>query len=632
VIDPATSHGAAFAELLELLAADAPAPDFDAVVERARNDGWPADEVAALDRARLAALRIRERLEHRRRRETELSALFETAGDLARLRGADSVLPAIVCRTRQILGTDVAYLTLNDEARGDTYMRVTVGSVSPRFKALRLPMGAGLGGLVAQTAAAYATPNYFTDPRFEHTSEIDGAVAEEGLVAIVGVPLRLGERVIGVLFASDRSARPFEPPDVALISSLADHAAVAIDSARMLDETRQALSDLESTSRELQDRSAAVERAADAHDRFADLVVRGGGLEDVSAAVTDVLGGRLFTTDEMGRPLVPGGAAPDESAGIADVASRAHASGRTVRHERHAVAAVSAGAELLGALVLERDADLSESDQRILERAALVTALLLLIRRSVAEAQSRVRGELLEEIIASPERDPDQLRERARLVSADLDAEHAVCVVRVPGGGRDRAAAALGHLGAVRRGLSGRYGGGHVVCLPGQTAKAAAELVSRELGSALEGPVTVGAAGPAAGPAGIASCAVVAERCVQALIALGREGGSASAGELGFVGLLLGAERDVASFVDTTIGPLLDYDARRGTSLMSTVEQYFATGSSPARAAGQLHVHVNTVAQRLERVAALLGPTWQEPERALELQLAVRLHRISAAG
>jgi DNA-binding PucR family transcriptional regulator len=39
-------------------------------------------------------------------------------------------------------------------------------------------------------------------------------------------------------------------------------------------------------------------------------------------------------------------------------------------------------------------------------------------------------------------------------------------------------------------------------------------------------------------------------------------------------------------------------------------------------------VHVNTVNQRLERVAQLLGDDWQRPGRALDLQLALRLHRL----
>jgi hypothetical protein len=41
---------------------------------------------------------------------------------------------------------------------------------------------------------------------------------------------------------------------------------------------------------------------------------------------------------------------------------------------------------------------------------------------------------------------------------------------------------------------------------------------------------------------------------------------------------------------------------------------------------------VNTVAQRLERVGRLLGDGWQSPARALEIQLALRLHRLSSAG
>ena len=69
-------------------------------------------------------------------------------------------------------------------------------------------------------------------------------------------------------------------------------------------------------------------------------------------------------------------------------------------------AAVTVHGELLGGLVLQRDEELSEADQRILERAALVTALLLLIRRTAGEAENRVRGELLEELLTSSDGTP----------------------------------------------------------------------------------------------------------------------------------------------------------------------------------------------------------------------------------
>src|SRR5215216_1305862 len=143
---------------LELLAREAAAVEFEGPLIEARSRGESAETIAALDQARLVALRVR--------------GLFETANDLAGLRDVDSVLQAIVHRARQLLGTDVAYMTLNDEDRGDTYMRVTDGSISARFQALRLPMGAGLGGLVAQTAMPYASAGYPHDERFRHTGEI----------------------------------------------------------------------------------------------------------------------------------------------------------------------------------------------------------------------------------------------------------------------------------------------------------------------------------------------------------------------------------------------------------------------------------------------------------------------------
>ena len=53
---------------------------------------------------------------------------------------------------------------------------------------------------------------------------------------------------------------------------------------------------------------------------------------------------------------------------------------------------------------------------------------------------------------------------------------------------------------------------------------------------------------------------------------------------------------------------------------------------SPARTKDDLHVHVNTVAQRLQRVGRLLGADWQDPARALEVQLALRLRRLADPG
>jgi hypothetical protein len=619
-------------EFLELLAREAAPVEFEGPLVRARAAGLSPAALAELEEAKVAALRVRALLERRRRREAELAALFDTANDLAGLRELDAVLQAIVHRARHLLGTDTAYMTLNDDERGDTYMRVTDGISSARFQALRLPMGAGLGGLVAQTGAPYATTNYAQDARFRHLGEIDAGVREEELVAILGVPMRLGARVIGVLFAANRSARPFAPEEVSLLGSLAAHAAVAIDTARLLAETRAALAELSTANSLIRAHSDSVERAAAAHDRMTALVLRGGGVEDVAAAVTEVLGGALLVLDAEGRQLARvGDVSPPAPSDIAEAVAASRTERRSVRRGAYWAAVVSAGAEDLGALLLATDQRLGDADQRILERAAQVTALLLLFRRTVAEAEGRVRGELLDDLISRSARDPDSLRTRAQRLGVDLDAPHVLVAVgeeQLPGSLRQRAVSWATSYAATRGGLAAVRDHHVVLMLPGTDAGGPARTVARDLGRVLGRPVTAGAAGPVRGPLEIPAGYRDADRAAGALAALGRTGEGASVAELGFVGLLLGEGRDVDGFLRDTLGAVLDYDERRGTSLVRTLEAYFGCGGGLSRAAELLHVHVNTVTQRLDRVAQLLGEDWQKPERALEVQLALRLHRL----
>lgn len=611
-----TAPSDALRRLLDLLASGASTEQLAHVVVAARAEGalGPAD-LAALASAGELALRIRETLAEHRRREAQLTALFETASELAALSDPDTVLRSIVRRARALLGVDVSYLSLNDEAENKTYVRVSDGSVSAEFQQIVLGMGEGLGGLVAQTARPYATSDYFNDDRFKHTRHIDSGVQDEGLTAILGVPLAIGPKVLGVLFASDRATREFSADEVALLSSLADHAAIALDSANLLDQTRRAVA-------ELNEANATMERAEDAHDRLTDLVLRGGDLPDVADAVAGVLHGDLTAYDADGTLLASSSAPVPLDA---DALAAARASGRAVSTKDSWVCAVQAGPELLGSLVLAGRAGLSDPDRRLFERAGVVTALLLMLRRSVVRAEDEVRGELLTDLLTAPDRNPRALLARGRRLGIDLSAPHAVLVAHADGGSRRRVASA-----AARHATLVGVHAEEVVLLAAGDPDELARRVAADLGSATGRPVTVGAAGPASGPSAIADAHAEAARCVRALLALGRTGEGAAMAGLGFLGQLLGDRADLDAFVRQTLGPVLDYDERRGTELVATLRAYFANGAQLARTKDVLHVHVNTVVQRLERVASLLGEDWQAPDRALEIQLALRLHRLGS--
>ena len=607
----ASSGSEAMRQLLDLLASGASGERLAHVAVEAR--GLTPAERAELEQAVEVALRIRQTLAEHRRREAELTALFDTARDLSKLRDLDEVLRSIVRRARQLLGVDLSYLSLNDEQAGTTYMRVTDGSVSSLLPRLRIGHGEGLGGLVAQTAHPYASADYLRDPRFNHTTVIDEAVAAEHMVGILGVPLSLGSKVIGVLFAADRARREFTASEVALLSSLADHAAIAIDNAQLLDETRRA-NDMIST------HNAEMRRGEDAHDRLMELVLRGGDLVEVATEVASVLGGGLVLFDDAGGELARVGCPPVEPPVAALAASRS--SGRAVRSGDEWVCSVVAGPELLGSLVLTGRPSLGDADRRLFERAGVVAALLLLLRRSVAAAEDEVRGELLADLLTAPDRNPAALLARGRRLGIDLAAPHAVLIASCDGVSRRRLAMACGRHAT----LVGLHADQVVLLVDGSPSLA--PKLAAELSAVVDAPVTVGASGPASDPVALAAAAAEAGRCVRTLLALGRAGSGAALSDLGFVGQLIGDRTDLAGYVRSVLGPVLDYDARRGTDLVRTLRAYFECGSNLTRAKDRLHVHVNTVVQRLERISSLLGEDWQQPERALEVQLALRLHQL----
>jgi GAF domain-containing protein len=588
-------------ELLRLLAQDAPA---ERIEEQARVLAAADPESGAV--ARELALRVRAGIDAHRRREAELSALVDIARDLASLPDPGGVLDTIVRRARSLLGADCAYLTLADPDRGDTFMRATDGSISARFQTLRLPLGAGLGGLVAQTRRPYWTADYPADTRYDHTTEIDAAVEEEGLIAICGTPLLVDREFVGVLFAAHRVRRPFASTEVALLGSLAALAAVSLVQVRRAAETADALAALSSA-------HAGIEQAAAAHDRFAGVVLSGGGVDDIAAALGELLGCWVAVLDVDDQLLAAHGAVPDGAADLPAVHRTADAA-RLVSAGGAAAVAVRAAGQRLGTLVLGGRAALDDGQVRTVERAAMVTALVLLFRLREAEADQRVRTDLLADLLARPAGEVDPtLVERGRLLGLRLRAPHVVVVCR---GGRGPG------LGP---GLASEHDGSVVAVVPGRDPSAVAADLARRWGKDA-GPV--GAAGPVVPAAGLRDAHADAARTADALAALGLAAGSAR--DLGFAGLVTGDTAGVEGYVQRVLGPVAAHDARRGTDLLATLEAYFAAGSSPTRAAATLHVHVNTVAQRLERVAALLGADWHAPDRALELQLALRLRRLRA--
>ena len=608
---------------LELLLAGASREDLDALVtDELAADPGRAEELRA---QHALALRVHEQMSVQRGREAELSALYETARDLTAIRDLDSVLAAIVRRARQLLHADMTYLSLNDEREGASYMKVTDGALTPEFRTLRLPLGTGLLGLVAQSGAPYFTEDYQADARFLHRDYIDSAVDGEHIRAILGVPLTVEGTVIGALLAVHRRVRPFPPGEVALLTSFAAHAAVALENARLFEQARDALAAADEASAALLSRTRATESAAHAHDLLTDVLLHGGGVVEVAEVLAEVLDGTLTVYDEE-RRLLAGPGPADPAVAVPDleaVVDRARSSGRCVQTGAAWVSVAAAGEDHLGTLVLRTEGSMDLPERRTLERGALVTALVLLFGRTEAEAESRVRGELLADLVAGrPGLDPQRLGERARRQGTDLEAPLALVVADVPGEAvTPRAVAALARE---LQGLGGTLQGHVVVLAPGEPAPLGEAVQARFEGA------TVGVARSAGGVVAVAEAYREARQTLVALLRLGRTGEVSDPSGLGLARLLLGGNgpAELAEFIEATLGPVLAYDRERETRLVETLDAWFAAGSGLRETAEQLHIHPNTVTQRLDRVGLLLGEAWREPRRRLDLQLALQMARL----
>lgn len=626
------------AGLLELLADEAPADEFDRLDREFGGDGEPA--TTALVRAG----RIRELLADRKRREQEMQALLDTASDLASLRQVDAALDAIVARARQMLGTDATYLALVDADSDDVYMRVTLGTITPAIETLRQPPGRGVGGMVVQTGLPFATSNYQRDPRISREPSVADAVAEDGIVSMVGAPLRNGERVIGALFGANRDERVFEDAEIDLLCVFADHAAVVLENARLFDEADGATAQLRQANDQLAQRNGVLERAAALHERLMSMVLRRADLGELVDAVAEILGGTVTALDTKGRalhtPYPPETTAATEwfagdVASAGDEPARpggARFVGRTPEHGAVWAAPIQAGTERFGDLVWVVDDDVPDADLRVLERAAQTAALLWLTERQRSMTEQQVRGQVVDELLAEREPDWIALQRRAdQLRAIDFSAPQTVLVASAADVSRSSLLRAAATAAGAHGGVVTECGGQVVALLEGVELRKAAGSVRETLERAVGAPVTAGVAGPAVSAPAVRSAHREARRCHQLLLAMGRSGSGAAMADLGVLGLMADTttKGEANALIRSMVGPLLDYDREHGTELVETVARYFDAGGNPRAAARSLRVHPNTVYQRLERVDRLLeGRYWREPPRSLTLQIALQLRNV----
>ncbi|MFE7420226.1 helix-turn-helix domain-containing protein [Rhodococcus sp. NPDC057529] len=600
---------------MELLLDDAPLDELETLRRTLIDDSDPSDR-ETVEREANAALRLRAQLDQRRQRSRELAALNDIAVRLTTVRDDRALLQEVVDQARQLLGVDLAYM---GSVYGEEFViEVTSGALTPNLVGIRLALDEGLVGLIVRRSAPEWTPDYQSEPAFRHMTGADSAARSENMRGLLGVPLRVSDRVIGALFACKRQERAFTETEIALLSALAAHAAIAIENVRSLERDRDTVARLEAVNAELSQRTNELEQILQWDRTLTQVVLLGAGVQRLVREVAQLSRQpAYFVLDDSALPaeLIPH--ADDVAAAVREL--RADGKDHVARHGVLAQRVAAAG-EMLGAL-LSLGAE-QPTTRLLLERAAPAIALSLAGERAAGEATRLARDAFLVDLLTHPAAEQD---ERRQLRLAGLTPDTTYCIAVAIAAGPDTSIrTALENVPLPAGSVAAEHGSRALAVVPAKdSASVQAVFASARLDA------TIGIAEPARGAKALARAYVEAQQTVDVLDTLGRSGEVSSARGLGIYRILLShlAREHLDELTEAQLGPLMAEQSTRGVPLLETLSEYLAHGRHHSATASSLGVHVNTLYQRLDAIDRLLGTDWRDPDKALDLQVLMRLRR-----
>jgi len=165
------------------------------------------------------------------KREAGEIAVFQELGKaLTSSLQLDQVLRTIMEKIDEFLRPDNWSLLLLDETTQELYFELAVGKVSQALKDVRIKLGQGIAGWVAQHGEIVIVPDTSKDTRF--FGQVDEKTKMETR-SIVAVPVRFRDTCLGVIeLINCVGPDGFDPRDLKLLEALSDFAAIALENAR----------------------------------------------------------------------------------------------------------------------------------------------------------------------------------------------------------------------------------------------------------------------------------------------------------------------------------------------------------------------------------------------------------------
>jgi serine phosphatase RsbU (regulator of sigma subunit)/anti-sigma regulatory factor (Ser/Thr protein kinase) len=141
----------------------------------------------------------------------------------------EDLLDELLIRTREILRADTAAVLLVEDDGRTLAARAAKGLEEEVERGFRLPIGRGFAGRVAATRAPVVIPDLKNSP----VTVVNPLMREKRVRSLLGVPLIVEGKLIGVIHVGSLTQREFTEGDVELLQLVADRVALAIENSRL---------------------------------------------------------------------------------------------------------------------------------------------------------------------------------------------------------------------------------------------------------------------------------------------------------------------------------------------------------------------------------------------------------------
>jgi serine phosphatase RsbU (regulator of sigma subunit)/anti-sigma regulatory factor (Ser/Thr protein kinase) len=147
---------------------------------------------------------------------------------------AEQLLRELLLRITEILSSDTAAILLLDEEEQLLHARAAKGIEEEVEQGVKIPVGRGFAGRIAAQRRAVFIEDV------DHADILNPILREKGIRSLLGVPLLVEDRVLGVLHIGSLVPRQFTTEEAALLQLAADRAAIAIEHATLYEQRQLA--------------------------------------------------------------------------------------------------------------------------------------------------------------------------------------------------------------------------------------------------------------------------------------------------------------------------------------------------------------------------------------------------------